>query len=223
MPIRVAIVEDDPVLRASVQRIVEREGDLQWKGSYSSAEEFMARTSGLEDLDVVLMDINLPGITGIACIAECKPKREQVQSVEHHLRGQREHLQRAERRCHWLPAEERAAGTRGARHPRHPGRWFADEFAHRPETGGKRAAQEEQQRLAGKSTKREREVLDQLAGGYRYKEIADRMELEDRYGAQLHPRHLYQAPGAEPDGRLEQGVRAVARSENETISRSNDR
>ncbi len=27
-------------------------------------------------------------------------------------------------------------------------------------------------------TKREREVLDQLAGGYRYKEIADRMGLK---------------------------------------------
>ena len=70
MSIRVAIVEDDPVLRTSVQRIVEREGDLLWKGSYSSAEEFLARPSGLDDLDVVLMDINLPGITGIACIAE---------------------------------------------------------------------------------------------------------------------------------------------------------
>ena len=68
MPIRVAIVEDDPALRASLERVVQAEGDLKWMGSYGSAEEFMARTTGLEGLDVVLMDINPPGQSGIECI-----------------------------------------------------------------------------------------------------------------------------------------------------------
>ena len=64
MPIRVAIVEDDPVLRASLERVVQGEGDLKWMGSYGSAEEFMARTAGLEGLDVVLMDIQMPEMNG---------------------------------------------------------------------------------------------------------------------------------------------------------------
>ena len=65
MPIRVAIVEDDPSIRSAMTRIVEGEGDLESKGAYSSAEEFRARQGGLEALDVVLMDINLPGMSGI--------------------------------------------------------------------------------------------------------------------------------------------------------------
>ena len=62
-----------------MQGIVQGEGDFVLKGAYGSAEEFRARHSGLEDLDVVLMDINLPGISGIACITEAKPKRPEVQ------------------------------------------------------------------------------------------------------------------------------------------------
>ena len=49
MPIRVAIVEDDPVLRASLERVVQGEGDLKWMGSYGSAEEFLREAQRVLD------------------------------------------------------------------------------------------------------------------------------------------------------------------------------
>ena len=179
MSIRVAIVEDDPVLRSSAQRIVEREGDLHWKGSYSSAEEFMGRTSSLEDLDVVLMDINLPGITGIACIAECKPKREQVQYLVSTVFEDNENIFNA-----------LSAGATGYLLKSAPPEQVVRAI-HDIHAGGSpmslhiaRKLVESVPRKKSNSalleslTKREREVLDLLAGGYRYKEIADRMELK---------------------------------------------
>lgn len=79
MPIRVVIVEDDALLRRSFEDAVNAAGDLVLVGSYSHAEGFMQRPEGLDRLDVVLMDINLPGINGIECIADRKPKNERIQ------------------------------------------------------------------------------------------------------------------------------------------------
>jgi RNA polymerase sigma factor (sigma-70 family) len=79
MAIRTAIIEDDRDMRLAFEQAVRAEGDLDLRGSYASAEAFLGRPEGLDGLDVVLSDINLPGQSGIQCIAQCKPKRPQLQ------------------------------------------------------------------------------------------------------------------------------------------------
>lgn len=79
MAIRVAIIEDDRDMRLAFEQAVKDEGDLDLRGSFASVEAFLARPEGLEGIDVVLSDINLPGQSGIQCIAKCKPKRPHVQ------------------------------------------------------------------------------------------------------------------------------------------------
>ena len=79
MAIRVAIIEDDRDMRLAFEQAVKDEGDLDLRGSFASVEAFLARPEGLEGIDVVLSDINLPGQSGIQCIAQCKPKRPQLQ------------------------------------------------------------------------------------------------------------------------------------------------
>ncbi|MCU0785058.1 MAG: response regulator transcription factor [Verrucomicrobia bacterium] len=70
-PRRVAIVEDDSGLRQQLERILKNAERTTCVGSYCSAEE------ALEDIfeakpDVVLMDINLPGMSGIECVARLR-------------------------------------------------------------------------------------------------------------------------------------------------------
>jgi len=70
MSITVGIVEDDPELRAAFSKLVTADG-ITLVGTYPSGEEALlglkARTP-----DAVLMDINLPGMTGIECTRRLK-------------------------------------------------------------------------------------------------------------------------------------------------------
>lgn len=66
MTFRVGIVEDDAGLREAFARVVEEGDGLTCIGSYESAEEALAAVPP-HAADVVLMDINLPGMSGIEC------------------------------------------------------------------------------------------------------------------------------------------------------------
>jgi DNA-binding NarL/FixJ family response regulator len=65
--LRVAIVEDDARLRADFTRLVDQTDDLSCVAAFPSAEEAVAGMAAIAP-DVVLMDINLPGMDGIECV-----------------------------------------------------------------------------------------------------------------------------------------------------------
>jgi DNA-binding NarL/FixJ family response regulator len=71
MALKVAIVEDDPQLRTDFLELVEGAGDLTCVGAYPSAEEALLGLPATAP-DAVLMDINLPGLTGIECTRRLK-------------------------------------------------------------------------------------------------------------------------------------------------------
>jgi DNA-binding NarL/FixJ family response regulator len=71
MPITVSIVEDNDQLRGTLARVLNRAEGFQCVSHYPDAE------SALEGLpkdrpEVVLMDINLPGINGVECVRKLK-------------------------------------------------------------------------------------------------------------------------------------------------------
>jgi DNA-binding NarL/FixJ family response regulator len=76
--IQLALVEDDNEIRESMELFLSKPNDFHIVGSYRSAEEYIDAFPDL-DVDVVLMDINLPGINGIECINLLKSKRRSVQ------------------------------------------------------------------------------------------------------------------------------------------------
>ncbi|MGJ8695944.1 MAG: response regulator [Verrucomicrobiaceae bacterium] len=77
-PTPIAIVEDDPTLRGTLAEIVRR--DAKWKlvGSFSCAEEALENLPQLGP-EIVLMDISLPGASGIECVANLKELCPEVQ------------------------------------------------------------------------------------------------------------------------------------------------
>ena len=76
--INVAIVEDDNEIRTSMQELLSGTDDLFCVASFFKAEELIRQFKTL-NVDVVLMDITLPGMSGIQCVSQLKPQRPEVQ------------------------------------------------------------------------------------------------------------------------------------------------
>lgn len=63
-PIEVAIVEDSPAIGASLRQVIESTDGLRFVGVWTTAEEALKKIDAFRP-HVVLMDINLPGMSGI--------------------------------------------------------------------------------------------------------------------------------------------------------------
>jgi DNA-binding NarL/FixJ family response regulator len=69
--IRVSLVEDDAGTRESLVKLLRHAPDIVCLAAYSTAEE-AERAIPQMPPDVVLMDINLPGSSGVECVAKLK-------------------------------------------------------------------------------------------------------------------------------------------------------
>lgn len=68
---KVAIVEDDGGLREQLAQILESARDVSFVGACVSGEEALDRIHVMRP-DIVLMDIKLPGMSGIECVTHLK-------------------------------------------------------------------------------------------------------------------------------------------------------
>ena len=71
MPITVSIVEDNEQLRSTVARVLNRSEGFKCLSHYGSAEEALKDMPNVKP-EVVLMDINLPGMNGVECVRQLK-------------------------------------------------------------------------------------------------------------------------------------------------------
>ncbi len=190
MGIRVSIVEDDEILRQALSEAVQDEPTLLLCGAHGYAELFLENVA-MELPDVVIMDINLPGLSGIEAVRQCKLKYPATQFVMCTVQDDDESLFQA--LCAGATGylvkdatpEAVAAAVKDVRNggsPMSPGiaRRVIRSF--------------QQQRTPDPAlltlTERERQVLDQLSQGYRYKEIAVGLHLSIET-VRTHIRNLY--------------------------------
>ena len=73
MEVKVGIIEDEKEIRQSLQLLINGSEGFTCEHVFSNAEDAIANIPDL-DLDVVLTDINLPGKSGIESIQELKPQ-----------------------------------------------------------------------------------------------------------------------------------------------------
>ena len=78
--IKVVIVEDDKEIRNLMEFLLSDAPDIEVVRSFSTGDNFLKAFDSFE-CDVVLMDINMPGKSGLECVAEAKPKKPAVQHL----------------------------------------------------------------------------------------------------------------------------------------------
>ncbi len=184
--IAVAIVEDDARIRESLTMLLSGVDGFRCVGTHGSAEEAL-RALPAEKPDVVLMDINLPQMSGIDCVAQLKAKLPAVQILMLTVYDDSDLIFRAltegasgyiikRTAADKLLEAIREAHTGGSPMSPHIARKVVQYFHQRGPT------KHETEDL----TDREREVLEHLAKGYLYKEIADALGI----GVETVRRHL---------------------------------
>jgi DNA-binding NarL/FixJ family response regulator len=70
--IRIWLIEDNEVFRRNVQRVINGLEEMVCDGSYDSAESTLAALQNNPAPDVILLDVQLPGIDGIAALSKFK-------------------------------------------------------------------------------------------------------------------------------------------------------
>jgi DNA-binding NarL/FixJ family response regulator len=173
----VVVVEDDSRLRQHLVKLLETPADITCLGAVSSGEEALERIPKYQP-DVVLMDIKLPGISGIDCIRDLKNQLPRLEVVMLTAYEEEDNIFRAlkEGASGYLLKSStpedifnaiRDVYSGGAPFSSHIARKVAQYFR------GEREIEDENAKL----TPREKEVLRLLASGYIYKEVADQLEL----------------------------------------------
>ena len=192
--IRVALVEDDPVLRASVESLIKRAAGLKVVAACGSAEEALAELSA-HSPDVVLMDINLPGADGVECVQRLKELLPQVQVLmltmyEDNVRLFNSILAGAD--GYLLKRTVPAQLVQAIREVHAGGSPMTPQIARRVFQHFRQMEQPSpSQSEVEKLTPREREVLEHLVRGNQFKQIAVALGLSID-GVRFHVRRIYE-------------------------------
>lgn len=177
MSIRISVVEDDTTLRNAIKEWIASDKRFKIVSEHGNAEEAVEQLPA-KSPDVVLSDINLPGMSGIECVRQLKARMPKTQFLMLTVYDDAERIFQA-----------LAAGATGYLVKRASRNELLTAIVdiHRGESpmssGIARKIVKSFQKsepaasAADKLAPRERQVLELLAQGHLYKEIADQLQL----------------------------------------------
>jgi DNA-binding NarL/FixJ family response regulator len=175
--IKVAIVEDDKEILNSLLQLLAADHDIVVTRTFLNAESFISDFVRL-NADVVLMDIGLPNKSGIQAVAEMKPKNPKVQYIMCTIYDDEEKIFNA--LCvgatgYLLKNTSLAEISEAIRTVYNGGSMMSATIARKVVQSFHN--RNIQSRELENLTSRQWEILNFLDQGYRYKEIADKMNL----------------------------------------------
>lgn len=190
MSIRFCIVEDDELIREGFTQVLSNVTGLEFIASYSSSEAFMKDIRTTRP-DVVLMDIQLPGRSGIECVLEMKAKYPDVQFLICSIFDDNENIYDA------LCAGATGYLLKSCNADQLVNSIFEIHRGESPMSGtiarkviAKFHGSKKPNEYFDLLSEREREILELLSRGFRYKEIADKLSLSVET-IRTHIRNIY--------------------------------
>jgi len=191
MPITISVIEDDRDTRDHLVALINRDPALSCLASYASGEAAV-HGFALQRSDVALVDINLPGITGIECVAQLKLQSPGLQILMLTTYEESDLIFQS------LRAGAHGYVLKSVPHPELM-RNIKEVFA-----GGAPISMQIARKVVGffhqnaatgsdkdKLSRREHEILVLLARGYRYKEISDHLNIATST-VRTHLKHIYE-------------------------------
>ena len=176
--ISVAIVEDDVPAREILAGWIRNTDGFRCVGEFDDAESALARLPQ-EKPSVVLFDINLPGMNGIECVRKLKPRLPDTQFVmvtvyedANHIfnalsAGASGYLLKQTRRNELIDALKDVHAGGSPMSSQIARKVVQNFYRNETQTDGETV----------ELSPREREVLELLARGYLYKEIAEMLQI----------------------------------------------
>jgi len=184
MPVTISIVEDNDKLRATLAKVIGRAEGFRFLTDYASAEDALADLPRVKP-EVVLMDINLPRMNGVECVRQLKALLPHTQVMMLTVYEDTENIFNA-----------LAAGANGYMLKRTPTKELIEAIREVHRGGSpmtthiarlvvqsfQKSAAPPQPATASAGelselSEREQQVLDLLAQGLIYKEIADKLNI----------------------------------------------
>lgn len=191
MPITISIVEDNRGTTKHLKELLNGDARLRCLGDHPTGEAALVGVPA-EKPDVLLVDINLPGMSGIECVQKLKDKMpalqilmltayEESDLIFNSLRaGASGYLLKKTMSTELIPAiEQLRAG--GAPMSIQIARKVVDHFHKIRQPASD----------VEKLTEREQEILALLANGSLYKEISDRLGIAHNT-VKVHVQHIYE-------------------------------
>jgi DNA-binding NarL/FixJ family response regulator len=177
MAITVSIVEDNEQLRSTLARVIGRAEGFRCVSQFGDAE------TALEALpkdrpDVVLMDINLPGMNGVECVGRLKQLAPQVQAVMLTVYEDTDNIFNAlaaGAAGYLLKRTKSAELLEAIREVHRGGSPMTTHIARKVTQSFQKAGPSP--KPTENLSEREQEVLDCLSQGFLYKEIADKLGI----------------------------------------------
>jgi len=177
MSVKLSIVEDKAGFRESLARMLNEAPGFSCPHTYGTAEEALQGMPG-DPPDVVLMDINLPGMSGVECVRRLHSVAPQIRVIILTVYENTENIYAALKAGASGYILKRTSPAKlleaiqdvvdgGAPMSSAIARKVVQSFLESPSTSAQ----------VDNLSSREQEVLDMLAKGYLYKEISDQLHL----------------------------------------------
>ncbi len=191
MEINVAIVEDNKDIREGLVYLIKSSEGFNCTSNFSNSEDALAILPN-SDVDVVLMDINLPGKSGIECAAELKSLRKDIQIIMLTIFEDDDNIFKslqAGASGYILKKTSAAFLLEAIKDIVNGGSPMSSQIARKVVAAFQKSS--EGINSLNELSSRESEILSYLSKGYRYKEIADKLFISIET-VRTHIRNIYE-------------------------------
>ncbi len=193
MPIKVSVVEDDTQARGLLVGWINRSKDFECVSNHGSAEEALECLPKAQP-SIVLMDINLPGMNGPDCVRRLKPLLPEAQFVMVTIYEDSDHIFAALQAgaTGYLLKQSERTELLAALHQVHAGGSpMTPNIARKVVRAFQQLQPQTPPEAMAELSTRENEILQLLAAGFLYKEIADQLGIK-LATVDTHIRRIYE-------------------------------